>query len=119
MDIFTRMIHGIRLKYAAVSVVFLAVSVTLFYLGGPRAFGWYDFFAVFTLVLMVLTLFLMQCHYVIGPIERLSAAIGKQRATSAAKTQWVDAPRACPCARKRCGNDSLIKTQMTVPCPTA
>ena len=92
MDIFTRMIHGIRLKYAAVSVVFLAVAVALFYLGGPRAFGWYDFFAIFTLVLMVLTLFLMQCHYVIGPIERLSAAIGKQMARTLDATDSVRVP---------------------------
>lgn len=88
MDIFTRTIRGIRLKYAAVSVVFLVVAVTLFYLGGPRVFGWYDFFAVFTLVLMVLTLFLLQSHYVLGPIEKLSDAVNTQRvkAQSAAET---------------------------------
>ena len=92
MDIFTRMIHGIRLKYAAVSVVFLAVAVALFHLGGPRAFGWHDFFAVFTLVLMALTLFLMQCHYVIGPIEKLSAAIGQQMAKTLDATDPVRIP---------------------------
>ena len=92
MDIFTRMIHGIRLKYAAVSVLFLAVSIALFYLGGPRAFGWYDFFAVFTLVLMVLTLFLIHCHYVIEPLEKMSAIASQQIAKTLDGTDPVRIP---------------------------
>ena len=76
-DIFTRTVHGIRLKYAAVSVVFLALLVVLFHLGGPRAFGWYDFFVVFVLGLMVLVLFIMHCHYVLGPMERLTGMLNE------------------------------------------
>lgn len=92
MDIFTRTIHGIRLKYAAVCVVFLALSVALFHLGGPGAFGWYDFFAVFALVLMVLTLFVMHCHSVIGPLEKMSAAINQQIAKTLDATDSVRVP---------------------------
>ena len=74
-DVFTRGVHGIRLRYAAVGVAFLVLTVTLFHLGGPKSFGWYSFIAILVLTLMVLTLFLMQCHFVLTPIERLTAAL--------------------------------------------
>lgn len=74
-DIFTRTVHGIRLRYAAVGVAFLVLVVGLFHMGGPMTFGWYDFVAVFVLILMVVTLFLLECHCVLGPIERLTGSI--------------------------------------------
>lgn len=74
-DIFTRNVHGIRLRYAAVSTVFLALVVALFMLGGPNAFGWREFLVVFLLILLLLTLFLLHSHYVLVPIERLTKQV--------------------------------------------
>ena len=74
-DIFTKSVHGLRLRYAAVGVVFLILTVGLFHLGGPQSFGWYPFISILVLVLMALVLFLLQCHFVLAPIERLTAEI--------------------------------------------
>ncbi len=71
-DIFTRAVRGIRRRYALVALCFLALSIALFHMGGPWAFGWYDFFAVFTLVLLVVVLFLLHGNSVLAPIERLT-----------------------------------------------
>lgn len=75
-DVFSKTVHSIRLKYSSVGVLFLALAVTLFRLGGPKSFGWYDFFAILVLLLMVLTLFLLQCHFVLSPIERMTELLG-------------------------------------------
>ena len=82
MDIFTRMIHGIRLKYAAVSVVFLAVAVGLLHLSKNHVFGWHDFLVVFVFVMMALTIFLMHGHYVSGPLEKMASEISRLKSQS-------------------------------------
>lgn len=82
MDIFTRLIHGIRLKYAAVSVVFLAVAVGLLQLGEDHVFGWHDFLVIFVFVMMALTIFLMHGHYVSGPLEKMASEIARLKGRS-------------------------------------
>ena len=44
-----------------------------------------------------------------------SAIFGNANVNKAAKNQWVKLPSVCPAARKRLGNISLIKTQITAP----
>ena len=51
--------------------------------------------------------------------SQLAAMTGNTNVSTAQKPQWVKLPRLCPCARKRCGNISDMKTHMTTPCPTA
>ena len=46
-----------------------------------------------------------------------SATLGKTNVISAANIQCVKLPNACPEARLRLGNISLIKTHITVPWP--
>ena len=82
MDIFTRMIHGIRLRYAAVSVVFLVVAVGLLHLGENHVFGWHDYLVIFVFVMMALTVFLMHGHYVSGPLEKMAAEISRLKSRS-------------------------------------
>ena len=44
-----------------------------------------------------------------------AAMAGKTKVSAAQKDQCVKLPQLCPWARKRCGNISDMKTQMTTP----
>ena len=55
----------------------------------------------------------------IVPGWNVATIIGKRSVTSAAKIQCVKLPSDWPAARTRFGKTSAMKTQMTVPCPTA
>jgi hypothetical protein len=55
----------------------------------------------------------------IAPGAMRSVVIGKNSIRNAVKIQCVELPRTCPAARLPLGKISLMKTQITAPCPTA
>ena len=53
------------------------------------------------------------------PAPMVENKVGINDGITAAKTQWVELPNACPDARRWFGKISEMKTQITVPCPMA
>ena len=88
-DVFTRGVRGIRFRYAVVGVVFLVLMLGMFYLGGPVSFGVYTCLSILVLALMGLTIFLMQSHYILSPIERMTARLSEALAKAANGTETV------------------------------